>query len=97
MELVGFELLWLRRYTHEAPGLFLALLHEESDVVSGALLKLRDWYLSIEEAEDQLTEDHIGVRSALEQVPWLTNPWIREIFIGLQEADWKTVPMDIVA
>ena len=98
MELLSCDLIWLRRYSHEPPGRFASLSREESRIA--ALQTLRGWcscFLAAEAtAADKGCRGRFAARDVLSLLPWASAPWVKEVFVALDEAEFKSVPADIL-
>lgn len=94
LELVAADLVWLRRYSDELPGKFSSLLREES--APRALEELKMWFKLLEEFEEKVGDPECKLSSFWQAMPWAASPWVREVFVGLAEAEFVRVPSDLL-
>lgn len=90
---VADEVLWLRRYSHSLPGKLFALLDAEAR--QETLATLRMWWDVVESAERAAMHDAL-VEQALGLVPWYHSTWVRELLLGLAEANFELAPDDLL-
>ena len=88
---VGTEYLWLMRYHASLPGFFPALLQNSTQ--ASALVQIREWWECLVAAEG--IADNNDLQLALSCIRWPQATWVRELLVGLVEADWKQVPEDV--
>lgn len=76
------------------PGKLAALVSDDPQARSQALRFCEGSFLALEEAErEALTQP--ALRDVLRQLLWPRSSWIRELLIGLGEAEWQATPDDI--
>jgi len=93
LSLVGLELLWLRRFTHEPPGQLSALTEAHLQAETLQALKL-SWDVLLR-AEDAASSNP-AVQGALDAACWTSCVWPRELLVGCAEADFQRVPDDVL-
>ena len=92
LALTGMELTWMKRYRDSPPGRFAALLDPGSRGL--ALKDLKLWWACLCEYEADMAEDR-GLEEFHSNLLWPQATWVREVAIGLAEADFEQVPSDI--
>ena len=92
------ELRHMSYHSERPPFKFISLLDEDEGVKAATLLwaeKLWNTLMDFEEAAAKNGVIAEKMASFLNKVLWTKNQWVRKVFIGLWEANFRAVPPDI--
>ncbi|CAK0880232.1 unnamed protein product [Prorocentrum cordatum] len=78
-------------FPHGVPGMFVLLLHHDRAIVDGTLAKLRNTWDRLQKAET-LSHSSTFWDKYVRELYWPLSTWPREVFIALEETDFKKVP-----
>jgi hypothetical protein len=81
-------------YSLRPPGLFAGLLHPDRGVRETVLAKLERMWEAILCAE-RLALTDASMKQYVDSLMWPLETWCREVFIGLEEACFASVPPDL--
>lgn len=76
------------------PGVFARLLHHDREVVAATLTWLRDLWDGLQQVEAESRKSKLAARTLASMV-WTNLVWVRELLVGLREANFTQVPSDV--
>ena len=97
LNLNALDLQWLMRYSHMPPGIFFRILDASEGEEALELRAIQDAHAVLLDVERD-AQNHGEINALLKLLEFPNNTWVREVFVGLDEAACLTkAPPDIMA